>query len=485
MTSEIQTRLAARPEPDALLVEIADYVCQTPIESTEAFDTAHYCLKDSLACAMLALKFPDCLSLMGPVVAGADLPGGVPIPGRSDELDPVQAAFNIGVLIRYLDFNDTWLAAEWGHPSDNLGAILAVADYVSKQRLADGKAPLTLSDVFKFMIQAHEIQGVLALKNSFNRVGLDHVLLVRVASTAVVTRMLGGSRDQVIDALSQAWIDGGALRTYRHAPNTGPRKSWAAGDACRRAVQLALLTMGGQMGYPSALTATGWGFQDVLFKGQALELERPLGSYVMEHVLFKIAFPAEFHAQTAVECALTLHPEVVDRLDEIERIEIETQEAGARIIDKTGPLNNYADRDHCLQYMVAVPLIFGSLTAESYSDQTAADPRIDALREKMVVRENPEFTEAYFDPDQRAIGNAIQVFFKDGSSTARVSVDFPIGHRRRRGEGIPKLEAKFKDAIDAHFDAKQATIIENAMASRDALWDMTVPDFMQMWAVRA
>ena len=485
MTSEIQTRLAARPEPDALLVEIADYVCQTPIESTEAFDTAHYCLKDSLACAMLALKFPDCVSLMGPVVEGADMPGGVPIPGRFDELDPVQAAFNIGVLIRYLDFNDTWLAAEWGHPSDNLGAILAVADHVSKQRVADCKAPLMLSDVLKFMIQAHEIQGVLALKNSFNRVGLDHVLLVRVASTAVVTRMLGGSREQVIDALSQAWIDGGALRTYRHAPNTGPRKSWAAGDACRRAVQLALLTMGGQMGYPSALTAKGWGFQDVLFKGQTLELERPLGSYVMEHVLFKIAFPAEFHAQTAVECALTLHPEVVDRLDDIERIELETQEAGARIIDKTGPLNNYADRDHCLQYMVAVPLIYGSLTADSYTDVTAADPRIDALREKMVVRENPEFTAAYFDPEQRAIGNAIQVFFKDGSSTQRVSIDFPIGHRRRRAEGIPKLEAKFKDAIEAHFDAAQAASIEKAMVNRETLETMSVPEFMKMWAMKA
>lgn len=485
MTSEIMTRLAARPDPDTLLVEIADYVCQTPIESKEAFDTAHYCLKDSLACAMLALKFADCVSLMGPVVPGADLPGGVPIPGRADELDPVQAAFNIGVLIRYLDFNDTWLAAEWGHPSDNLGAILAVADYVSKQREAKGQAPLMLSDVLKSMIQAHEIQGVLALKNSFNRVGLDHVLLVRVASTAVITRMLGGSREQVIDALSQAWIDGGALRTYRHAPNTGPRKSWAAGDACRRAVQLALLTVGGQMGYPSALTASGWGFQDVLFKGQTLELERPLGSYVMEHVLFKIAFPAEFHAQTAVECALALHPEVVDRLDEIERIELETQEAGARIIDKTGPLNNYADRDHCLQYMVAVPLIFGALTADSYSDETAADARIDALREKMVVRENPEFTAAYFDPDQRAIGNAIQVFFKDGSSTQRVAVDFPIGHRRRRAEGIPKLETKFEQAIEAHFDATQAASIEQAMANRDTLEGLTVPEFMRMWAVKA
>lgn len=482
MTSEILTRQADRPEPDALLVAIAEYVCGPPCESTEAIETAHYCLKDSLACGMLALAFPDCVSLLGPVVPQLRMDGGVPIPGRSDELDPVQAAFNIGVLIRYLDFNDTWLAAEWGHPSDNLGAILAVADYVSKQRMANGQAPLQVKDVIQAMIQAHEIQGILALKNSFNQVGLDHVLLVRVASTAVVTRMLGGNQAQVIDALSQAWLDGGALRAYRHAPNTGPRKSWAAGDACRRAVQLALMTMQGQMGYPSALTAPGWGFQDVLFKGEALVLERPLGSYVMENVLFKIAFPAEFHAQTAVECALSLHPEVVDRLDDIERIEIETQQAGARIIDKTGPLNNYADRDHCLQYMVAVPLIFGELTAQSYSDEVASDPRIDALRQTMVVRENPEFTQAYFDPDQRAIGNAIQVFFKDGSRSERVAVDFPIGHRRRREEGIPKLEAKFKDAIEAGFDSDQAQRIQSLMADSAALAEYPVPDFMVAWA---
>lgn len=482
MTSEILTRLATRPEPDSLLVEIADYVCSEATLSAEALDTAHYCLKDSLACAMLALKFPGCVSLLGPVVPGAQMDDGVRVPGRSDRLDPVQAAFNIGVMIRYLDFNDTWLAAEWGHPSDNLGAILSVADYVSCRRTSQGAPPLQMSDVLRAMIQAHEIQGVLALKNSFNRVGLDHVLLVRIASTAVVTRMLGGNRDQVVDALSQAWIDGGALRTYRHAPNTGPRKSWAAGDACRRAVQLALLTMGGQIGYPSALTAPGWGFQDVLFKGQAVVLERPLGSYVMENVLFKIAFPAEFHAQTAVECALALYPEVKDRLDQIDRIEIETQEAGARIIDKTGPLDNYADRDHCLQYMVAIPMIFGSLTAESYNDDVAADSRIDALREKMVVRENAEFTVAYFDPEKRAIPNAIQVFFTDGTSTQRIMVEYPIGHRRRRAEGIPKLEAKFTHAIEAEFEAQQAHAIAEAMKMRASLEGLSVPDFLSLWA---
>jgi len=485
MSAETMTRVATRPDPDPLLVEIADYVCGSGSDSVEALDTAHYCLKDSLACAMLALDFPQCVGLLGPVVPGAQIADGVPIPGRSDRLDPVQAAFNIGVLIRYLDFNDTWLAAEWGHPSDNLGAILAVAHYVSQQNIVAGKAPLSVEDVLQAMIQAHEIQGVLALKNSFNRVGLDHVLLVRVASTAVVTRLLGGNRAQVIDALSQAWVDGGALRTYRHAPNTGPRKSWAAGDACRRAVQLALLTMGGQMGYPSALSAAGWGFEDVLFKGQKLVLDRPLGSYVMENILFKIAFPAEFHAQTAVECALELHPQVAHRLDEIERIELETQEAGARIIDKTGPLNNYADRDHCLQYMVAVPLIFGSLTAESYSDETAADPRIDALREKMVVKENPAFTEAYFDPDQRAIPNSIQVFFKDGSSTNRVAIDFPIGHRRRREEGIPKLEAKFESAIEGYFASDQSKKIQQQMKDRAAIQGASVIDFMEMWSIGA
>ena len=353
--SEIDIRAAKRPEPDALIQQIADYVCNTEIRSDLALETAHYCLKDSLACALLALKFPECVKLLGPVVPGADLPGGARVPGTHFELDPVQGAFNIGVLVRYLDFNDTWLAAEWGHPSDNLGAILAVADYIARSDVAEGLVPPTVQQILEAMVKAHEIQGVLALKNSFNRVGLDHVLLVRIASTAVVTHMLGGSRDDVVNAVSQAWIDGGALRTYRHAPNTGPRKSWAAGDACRRAVQLALLTLKGEIGYPSALTAKTWGFQDVLFKGNELVLERELDSYVMENVLFKISFPAEFHAQTAVECAMKLHPQVKDRLEQIERIEIETQEAGCRIVDKTGPLDNYAAPDHCTPHMVAYP----------------------------------------------------------------------------------------------------------------------------------
>ncbi|MDX1379660.1 MAG: bifunctional 2-methylcitrate dehydratase/aconitate hydratase [Xanthomonadales bacterium] len=479
--SHIGSRAAQRPDPDSALVDIADYVCGYEIDSEEAYSTARYCLMDSLACAMLALKFKDCVRLLGPVVPGAELDGGARVPGTGYRLDPVQGAFNIGVLIRYLDFNDTWLAAEWGHPSDNLGSILAVADWLSRSREAAGEPGLVMRDVLTAMIKAHEVQGVLALENAFNRVGLDHVLLVRVASTAVAARLLGGSREQVINAVSNAWVDGGALRTYRHAPNTGSRKSWAAGDACRRAVTLALMAKGGEMGYPSALSAKAWGFYDVLFKGREFSFQRPYGSYVMEHVLFKISFPAEFHAQTAVECALKLHPEVRDRIDEIERIEIETQEAGVRIIDKEGPLDNYADRDHCLQYMVAYPMIFGELTAESYDDEHAADPRIDALREKMVVRENEQFTKDYFDPDKRGIGNAIQVFFTDGSSTDKVSIEYPVGHRRRRDEGIPLLVEKFRKAIAGHFDAAQAARIEGLFAHEDQLDAMPVSEFMAAW----
>ncbi|NNJ79427.1 MAG: bifunctional 2-methylcitrate dehydratase/aconitate hydratase [Xanthomonadales bacterium] len=476
--SQIGIRAAERPDYDTVLQDIADYVCDYEVDSTEAYSTARYCLMDSLACAMLAMEFPGCTRLLGPMVPGAEMVGGARVPGTAHELEPAQAAFNLGVLIRYLDFNDTWLAAEWGHPSDNLGAILAVADYVSRRKVAEGKPPLTMRDVLTAMIKAHEIQGVLALENSFNRVGLDHVLLVRVASTAVVTRMLGGNRDQVVAAVSNAWIDGGALRTYRHAPNTGSRKSWAAGDACRRAVTLALMVLRGEMGYPSALSADFWGFYDVLFKGKAFEFQRGYGSYVMENVLFKISFPAEFHAQTAVECAMSLHPEVTDRLDDIEKITIETQEAGARIIDKTGPLDNYADRDHCLQYMVAVPLIFGKLTADSYNDDVAADPRIDALRDKMEVSENESFTKDYFDPDKRGIGNALQVFFKDGSSTERVETSYPIGHRRRRGEGIPVLVEKFRKAIDAHYSSDKARAIDAACEDQNGLESAAVPDFV-------
>jgi 2-methylcitrate dehydratase len=455
---------ARRPDPDAAIVAIADYAHGAKIDSKTAYDTARYCLMDTLACGFQALKYPACTKLLGPVVPGAVMPGGARVPGTSFELDPVQAAFSIGAMIRWLDFNDTWLAAEWGHPSDNLGGILAVADYLARKSMMEGEKPITVRDVLTAMIKAHEIQGVLALENSFNRVGLDHVILVRVASTAVVTAMLGGTREQIINAVSNAWIDGGALRTYRHAPNTGSRKSWAAGDATSRAVRHALIALTGEMGYPSALSAKTWGFYDVLFKSKSFSLPQPFGSYVMENVLFKISFPAEFHAQTAVECAMQLHPLVHDRLAEIEHVTIETQEPGVRIIDKTGPLANPADRDHCIQYMVAVPLIFGRLTAEDYEDHIATEPRIDALRAKMQVRENATFTQEYYASDKRYIGNAVQVFFRDGSSTPRIHVDFPIGHRKRREEGMPVLVQKFEHSVSAHFSSKQAARIHATFA---------------------
>ena len=482
--SHFDVRSAVRPQPDQPMVDIADYVVDYRIESQEAYDTARYMLLDSLACAMLAMKFPDCVKHLGPLVPGAILPGGALVPGTRFELDPAQAAFNIGTQVRWLDFNDTWLAAEWGHPSDNLGTILAVADYLSRRELRDGGKPLTVRDVLTWAIKAHEIQGVYALQNSFNRVGLDHVILVRLASTAVATAMFGGGKEQVVNAVSHSWIDNGALRTYRHAPNTGPRKSWAAGDACRRAVIHALnATDKGVVGYPSALSAKTWGFYDVAFGGKPFAFERPFGSYVMENVLFKISFPAEFHAQTAVECAMQLHPLVKDRIDEIERIEIQTQEAGVRIIDKTGPLANYADRDHCIQYMVAVPLIFGRLTAADYNDDVAADPRIDALRAKMTVSENPRFTQDYFDAGKRFIGNSVQVFFKDGSSTEEVSIDYPIGHRRRRAEGIPVLMAKCEAALRAHLPSAQVDRIMALAADPARLEATAIDQFMNLYRV--
>ncbi len=469
---------AIRPDFDRALLDIAEYAASYTVDSHDAYDTAYYCLMDSLACAFQALKYPACTRLLGPVVPGATMTHGARVPGTSYELDPVMAAFNNGAMIRWLDFNDTWLAAEWGHPSDNLGGILAVGDYISRRALNEAKKPLTVRDLLTAMIKAHEIQGVLAIENSFNRVGLDHVLLVRIASTAVVTKMLGGTREQIVNAVSNAWLDGGALRTYRHAPNTGSRKSWAAGDATSRAVRLALIAMTGEMGYPSALTATTWGFYDVLFKGKPFTFQRGYGSYVMENVLFKISFPAEFHAQTAVECAMQLHPKVKDRLDEIDTVVIETQEPGVRIIDKTGPLANPADRDHCIQYMTAVPLIFGRLTSSDYEDRIAADPRIDALRAKMQVRENTTFTAEYYAPDKRYIGNAVQVFFKNGTATERVAVDYPIGHRKRRAEGMPVLVKKFESSVTAHFEPRQAALIQATFADQRKLMTMPVNEFV-------
>jgi 2-methylcitrate dehydratase len=464
---------AERPAPDHILTAIADYVLSFEIKNQLAYETAGYCLMDTLACGFQALKYPACTKLLGPVVPGATLTNGARVPGTAYELDPINAAFNIGAMVRWLDFNDTWLAAEWGHPSDNLGAILAVADYLSRS----GK-PMSVRDVLTAMIKAHEIQGILALENSFNRVGLDHVLLVRVASTAVVTALLGGSREQIINAVSNAWVDGGALRTYRHAPNTGSRKSWAAGDATSRAVRHALFALKGEMGYPSALSAKTWGFQDVLFKGKALSLPQSLGSYVMENVLFKISYPAEFHAQTAVEAAMTLHGQIASKLGEIERVTIETQEPAVRIIDKTGPLANPADRDHCIQYMVAIPLLFGRLTAEDYEDRIAGDPRVDALRARMQVSENATFTQEYYDPNKRYIGNAVQVFFKDGTASQRVQVDYPIGHRKRREEGMPVLVKKFEASIAAHFNPKQTESIKAMFKDPVVLAAMPVSEFV-------
>lgn len=432
-------------EPDQVIAKIADYVCATPDFSEEALDTARLCLLDSLGCALLALDFPACRKLIGPAVPGATLASGARVPGTEHSLDPIQAAFCFGTMVRWLDYNDTWLAAEWGHPSDNLGAILMVADWLNRQPGATRS--LTIRDVLIAMIQAYEVQGILALDNAFNRVGIDHVILVRVASTAVATRMLGGTRDQVANAVSHAWLDGGPLRTYRHAPNTGSRKSWAAGDATRRAVQLALWTLSGEMGYATALTAPTWGFQDAMFRGRPITLARPFANYVMEHILFKVSFPAEFHGQTAVEAALRLHPLVKGRWDQIARIEIETQEPAVRIIAKNGPLNNPADRDHCIQYMVAIALIQGTLTADDYEDAAAKNPRIDQLRDRMTVVERPEYSRDYLAPEKRSIANAIQVTFKDGTQTPRIEIEYPLGHRRRRAESRPALVDKFRQNV--------------------------------------
>ncbi len=471
-----------RPHPDSELVAIADYVCDHETNSAEAITTARHCLMDALGCAMLALQYPECTKHLGPIVPGTTVPHGARVPGTPFALDPVTAAWDIGAMVRWLDFNDTWLAAEWGHPSDNLGAILGLGDYLSRKAMAEGDAPMTVGDVLQAMIKAHEIQGVLALANSYNRVGLDHVLLVKVASAGVSAWMLGQSKEQVIDTLSQAWVDGQSLRTYRHAPNTGSRKSWAAGDASSRAVRLAMMVSKGEMGLPSVLSAPTWGFYDVLFNGNRFDVQRPYGSYVMENILFKISFPAEFHAQTAVECAMALHAQVKERIDEIARVELKTQESAVRIISKDGPLHNPADRDHCLQYMVAVALIFGRLTAADYEDEVAADPRIDALRERMTVSEDPRYTREYLDPDKRAIGNAVQVFFRDGSSSEKVEVDYPIGHRRRRAEGIPLLEAKFLNALKTRFPKGHARRIYDACQDEAALMATPLNRFMD-WFV--
>jgi 2-methylcitrate dehydratase len=477
---------AARPTPDAVLTDIVDYVLNYTVSGDLAYDTARHCLIDTLGCGLEALEYPACTKLLGPIVPGTVVPHGAKVPGTQFQLDPVQAAFNIGAMIRWLDFNDTWLAAEWGHPSDNLGGILAVADWIARLAVAAGKTPPMMKDVLTAMIKAHEIQGVIALENSFNRVGLDHVVLVKVASTAVVSHLLGLSRDEIVNAVSLAWVDGQSLRTYRHAPNTGSRKSWAAGDATSRAVRLALIARSGEMGYPSVLTAKTWGFYEVLFKGQPFKLQRPYGSYVMEHVLFKISYPAEFHSQTAVEAAMTLH-ERLKKLGksaaDIARITIRTHEACIRIIDKKGPLSNPADRDHCIQYMVAVPLLFGRLTAADYEDAIASDPRIDALRAKIECREDPAFTRDYHDPEKRSIANALKVELTDGSKLEEVTVEYPIGHRRRRADGIPLLVEKFRRNLARRFPEKQQKAILDVSLDRKRLETMPVHEYVDLYVI--
>ncbi len=476
---------ADRMSADQALQDIADYVIDFKVESEEALNTARNCLMDTIGCGLLALKYPNCTRHLGPLVPGTTVVNGARVFGRSFELDPVKAAWDIGALVRWLDFNDTWLAEEWGHPSDNLGAIMALSDYISRVNISNHKSPLSIKDVLEYMVKAHEIQGILALENSFNKVGLDHVLLVRVASTAVATHMLGGNRDQIIAALSQAWVDGSSLRTYRHAPNTGSRKSWAAGDATSRAVRLAMLTMAGEMGMPSVLSTPEWGFYDISFKGREFSFSKNYGSYVMENILFKISFPAEFHAQTAVECSVLLYPEIKEKLDEIERIEITTHESALRIIDKTGTLDNPADRDHCMQYMLAVAMIKGDLVAEFYEDIFhQQNSLIDVLRDKMVLKEDKRYSKDYLDDEKRSIANALQVFFKDGSQTDKVEVEYPIGHRNRRQEGIPLLERKFLNSLKSTYSKEHSDSIYSLCLDKERIEQTPVNEFMEMFVIK-
>lgn len=468
---------------DDVIAAIARYVARHEPLSDEAYTTARISLLDALGCGLLALGYPECVKLLGPVVPGMWTPHGARIPGTPHVLDPVTAAFSIGAMLRWLDYNDTWLAAEWGHPSDNIGGILATADYLSRARVASGQPPLAIRDVLSAMIRAYEIQGVLSLENSFNRVGMDHTLLVRVASAAVTTDLLGGSEDDIAVAVAHAWIDGGPLRLYRHAPNTGSRKSWAAGDATSRGVRLAFLALTGEMGYAAPLTTPEWGFQDALFRGHTVRMPRPLGSYVMENILYKVRYPAEFHAQTAVECAVQMHPLVADRLDDIERIEVTTHESAIRIIAKTGPLTNPADRDHCLQYMIAVALLQGTLSAADYSDEAAADPRIDWLRDRMTITEDPEYSRDYLDPERRSIANAVRIVFANGETLPRVETRYPLGHRRRRAEALPLLREKFAANSATRLPARRVERLLQLWDAPNMLTELPVQRFMDLLAL--
>lgn len=469
------------PGTDEVLIKLADYARDFKQPSQEALTTARYCLIDAIGCGMLALEFPECTKLLGPIVPGTIVPNGVHVPGTPYVLDPIQGAFNIGCMNRWLDFNDTFLGKEWGHPSDNLAAVLAVAEHVSRHNVAHGKAALTMQSVLEGMIKAYEIQGILSLENSFNRVGLDHVALVKIASTAVAAHLLGATRQETVNAVSLAFVDGQSLRTYRHFPNTGSRKSWAAGDAASRAVRLALMAIKGEMGYPTALTAKIWGFYDVYFKGEPLKFQRELGCYIMENILFKVSFPAEFHAQTAVEAGVTLHPQTQGK--EISKVTITTHESAIRIIDKKGPLQNPADRDHCIQYMTAIALLFGNLTAEHYEDEFAQHhmKNIDSLREKMQCVENPQFSKDYLDPEKRSIANTLQIDFTDGSKTDAITVEYPIGHRRRRAEAKPVLERKFLSALGKRYAKKQISQISRIAFDQDLFASTSVIDFVELF----
>lgn len=479
-----------RPPVDDIVAQIADYLLSAPAFSDATYTTARACMMDALGCGMLALEDPKCTRILGPIVPGAEMQSGCVVPGTPWRLDPLEAAFNLGAIVRWLDFNDTWLAAEWGHPSDNLGGLLPVAAYLSQ--LADGgesnqpngivPRDFSVRQLLEQFIKAYEIQGVLALDNSFNRVGLDHVLLVRVATSAVVAGMLGGSREQVISAITNAFADGGALRTYRHAPNTGSRKSWAAGDATRRGVWLAMMAVRGEMEYPTVLSVNKWGFQDVLFDGRPITLQRPLSSYVMDHILFKVSYPAEFHAQTAVECAVRLHTQIENRLEEIDRIELQTQDSAVRIISKSGPLHNPADRDHCLQYMVAIGLLKGDLVAADYEDAVASDPRVDQLRSLMQVTENRQYSADYLDPEKRSIANSLQVFYKDGTSTDRVEIEYPLGHPRRREEAMPVIQQKYRDNIASHLPIEQCVQLSQWTTDPSCFDNLPAHEFVALWA---
>ena len=476
MSITVETNV--RPDPDELIKKIADYVHDYKITSDEAISTAKYCLMDTIGCGLLALTFPECKSLLGPHIDGTEVPNGVRVLGTNFKLDPIKAAWDNGAIIRWLDFNDTWLAAEWGHPSDNLGGILSACDYISQNY---PERNISVKDIIFSMIKAHEIQGVMALENSFNRVGLDHVLLVKIASVGVISVILGLTKDQTIDALSQAFVDGQSLRTYRHAPNAGPRKSWAAGDATSRAMQLVWLTKKGQIGYPSAISAPTWGFKDVLFNGKDLIINQEFESYVMENVLFKISFPAEFHAQTAVEAAVKLHHEIKNKFDEIDKIKIITHESAIRIISKEGKLNNPADRDHCLQYMTAIGLIKGDLVAEDYEDSVAKDPLVDNLREKMEIEEDLSFSKDYLDPSKRSIANSLQIFFKDGTCTDIEEVHYPIGHKNRRAEGIPILIKKFEKNLMTQFSEDRVKGIMSLFEDNEKLFNLPVREFVDLF----